>query len=381
MSQPRTKRKRNWFWAGVALLSVGAFFWCVLVFMIVIEPPEEDGIVLATFVVIPAVLTGIGVYCMRRSRKPPADNIVHYDLTMSSNEAEAGTKTLLVRRNKRLEVGIPAGVSNGSLVKLSGALEITDGHYGDILIHIKVIKHYRKSIFRTFGFWSSILCIPGIFAPVANIVFFTSAVILGGLQFRRHVSKYSVAGFALGLAGLVFFVVLNVHILNYPPSPSHIYTNEVRETGGDHKPIELINNPYAKDSSYDELLAFIQTDTTDRNLYIETFFWGYVCTDYAEDVHNNAEAAGIRAAWVGIDFEGEETGHAVNAFETTDKGLVYIDCTQTDNVAYVEKGKEYGWIDLDEAYSPSYSYYEECKEVWQELYGSLGVVEEVHIHW
>jgi hypothetical protein len=381
VNPPIVKRKGNWFWAGVALLSVGAFFWCVLGFAIGLELPEEDGIVLAIVVVISSVLTGIGAYCVRRSRKLPADNIVHYDLTMSSNEAQAGTKTLLVRRNKRLEVSIPAGVSNGSLVKLSGALEITDGQYGDILIHIKVRKYYRKSVFRTFGFWSLILCIPGSFATVGNLMFFIMAIILGSLQFRRHVSKYSVAGFALGLAGLVFFIVLNVHILNYPPSPSHIYTNEIREIGGDYKPIELINNPDAKNPSYDELLAFIQTDTTDRNLYIETFFWGYVCTDYAEDVHNNAEVAGIRAAWVSMYFEGEEIGHAINAFVTTDKGLVYIDCTQTDTVAYVEEGKEYGCIDLAEAYSPSYSFYDEYKEVWQEVYESLGVVEELYIHW
>jgi len=315
-----------------------------------------------------------------------SNDTVHYELILSFNEAEAGTKRVLVRKNKRLEVSIPAGVSNDSLVKLTGALQITDGHYGDILIHIKLRKHYRKRVFKTLGFWSLILCIPAVFLPVANIVFFLTAVILGGLQFRRYVTKCSVAGFALGMAGLVFFVVLNVHILNYPSSPSHIYTvnpwgDEVRVIGGDYKPIELINNTYAKNPSYDELLAFIQSDTTNEKLFIETFFWGYICTDYAEDVHNNAEAAGIRAAFVAVYFEGDEIGHALNAFETIDKGLVYIDCTQWDTIAYIEKGKEYGCIDLDKAYSPAYSFYEEYKEAWEEVYGPLGVVEQIHIRW
>jgi hypothetical protein len=52
-----------------------------------------------------------------------------------------------------------------------------------------------------------------------------------------------------------------------------------------------------------------------------------VCADFAETLHNNAEKAGWRAAYVGIDLAGSERGHALNAFQTTDQGLVYIDCT------------------------------------------------------
>lgn len=323
-----------------------------------------------------------------------SNDTVHYELTINLNEAKSGTKRILIRKDKRLEVTIPAGVSNGSVLKLTGALQITDDIYDDIIIHIRVRKHYRKRVFKTFGFWSLILCIPGIFInteyggyyPVSNQVFFLTAVILGVLQFRRYVSKYSIAGFALGLAGLVFSGVLMVHILNYPPSPSHIYTvdhwgDEVRVTGGDYRPIELVNNPYAENPSYDELLAFIQTETTNEKLFIHTFFWGYICTDYAEDVHNNAEAAGIRAALVVIYFEEDEMGHALNAFETIDKGLVYIDCTSWDTVAYIEKGKEYGCIDLDEVYSTEYSYYEKNKQIWQLIYPSPGIVEEIQINW
>jgi hypothetical protein len=52
----------------------------------------------------------------------------------------------------------------------------------------------------------------------------------------------------------------------------------------------------------------------------------FVCADFAEMLHNNAEKAGWRAAFVGITLSGGET-HALDAFETTDLGLVYIDCT------------------------------------------------------
>jgi len=168
----------------------------------------------------------------------------------------------------------------------------------------------------------------------------------------------------------------------------YIYDNGTIQIGGDGEPIELIDNPDAVNPSYAELLAFIIEDATDTNEYI---IGQYVCADFAEDVHNNAEAAGIRAAWVGIDFEEDEEGHALNAFETTDEGLVYIDCTGSnrekeldtvqesdegsisfmkpiprDTIAYVEIGKEYGVIYTTKATSLSYDFYLEYQKAWQE---------------
>jgi len=172
-------------------------------------------------------------------------------------------------------------------------------------------------------------------------------------------------------------------------NPRYIYENGAVVVRGDGEPIELINNPNAINPTYAELVAFIKEDSTDEHPYTNGSFFPvsllYVCSDFAEDVHNNAEAAGIRAAWVGIDFEGNDDGHALNAFETTDKGLVYIDCTgreffpslrkynatSWDKVAYVEVGKEYGVIDIAKAKSPSYSFYEEYKQKWQEYEGML----------
>lgn len=172
-------------------------------------------------------------------------------------------------------------------------------------------------------------------------------------------------------------------------NPRYIYENGAVVVRGDGEPIELINNPNAINPTYAELVAFIKEDSTDEHPYTNGSFFPvsllYVCSDFAEDVHNNAEVAGIRAAWVGIDFEGNDDGHALNAFETTDKGLVYIDCTgreffpslrkynatSWDKVAYVEVGKEYGVIDIAKAKSPSYSFYEEYKQKWQEYEGML----------
>ncbi|MFC2041213.1 hypothetical protein ACFLTY_02690 [Chloroflexota bacterium] len=51
-----------------------------------------------------------------------------------------------------------------------------------------------------------------------------------------------------------------------------------------------------------------------------------VCADFADRLHNNAEKAGLRCGFV------LGTMHAFNVFETTDKGLIYIDDTGTSGL-------------------------------------------------
>jgi len=63
---------------------------------------------------------------------------VHYEMTITAEEARLGTKKILSRQGKKLEVSVPAGVKTGSTVKLTNALQVTDGHTGDILIQVKV---------------------------------------------------------------------------------------------------------------------------------------------------------------------------------------------------------------------------------------------------
>jgi hypothetical protein len=86
---------------------------------------------------------------------------------------------------------------------------------------------------------------------------------------------------------------------------------------------EFLNNDEAIDVTWQELKDFLRRDSTDRNPYVQG---EYMCGDFARDVHNNAEEQRIRAAWVAIELEGRPS-HALNAFITTDQGLVFIDCT------------------------------------------------------
>jgi hypothetical protein len=147
--------------------------------------------------------------------------------------------------------------------------------------------------------------------------------------------------------------------------------------GGDGEPIILIDNPEADNPTYEELLLFIGIDDTDQKDYIPL---SYVCGDFAETLHNNAEEFGYKTAYVTVTFEEDVEMHALNAFETVDKGLVYVDCTgrniftphyfgepvidSCDKIAYIEVGEVYGCISADKATSPDYSFYETYSAKW-----------------
>ena len=167
-------------------------------------------------------------------------------------------------------------------------------------------------------------------------------------------------------------------------SRSDVYVDEIPYVKASGSDVRLVNYKNATDPSWAELIAFLQRDATDERLYEEDVF---ACADFAELLHNNAEAAGIKAAYVGVDFV-VGAGHALNAFNTTDKGLVYVDCTSGfsspvvaeltdsgdgseacahDKIAYVLEGNEYGVISMDKAASLEYRFYEEYEQNWAAL--------------
>jgi len=92
---------------------------------------------------------------------------------------------------------------------------------------------------------------------------------------------------------------------------------------GDQPYVNLKNNPSAKDPTFAEVVAFIKSDQTDKIPYSSS----YQCDQSARDVHNNAEAAGIRTAYVSIQLSNPNDLQFCDAFQTTDKGLIYVDCT------------------------------------------------------
>jgi thioredoxin 1 len=70
--------------------------------------------------------------------RPDEAAIVNYELALTEEEARQGAARVLTRNGKRLQVTIPAGVVTGSTVKLTNALQTTDGKAGHIIINIKV---------------------------------------------------------------------------------------------------------------------------------------------------------------------------------------------------------------------------------------------------
>ena len=75
-----------------------------------------------------------------------------------------------------------------------------------------------------------------------------------------------------------------------------------------------------KDPTYAEVIAFLERDTTDSNEYIEGI---YECQHFVRDICDNAEAEGFRCAYVGLRYPAQ--GHAIVAFNTVDRGLVYFE--------------------------------------------------------
>jgi hypothetical protein len=126
----------------------------------------------------------------------------------------------------------------------------------------------------------------------------------------------------------------------------------------------LVRNPNAHDPSWAELKSFLEADPTDREIYDAST---HACGVFAEELYNNAEAKGIRAGYVDVGFIGEEDHHALNAFRTTDYGLIYIDDTgagyQTvtpgmespasyNKICFVHEGEPYECLGI-EGVSPS----------------------------
>jgi hypothetical protein len=125
--------------------------------------------------------------------------------------------------------------------------------------------------------------------------------------------------------------------------------------------INMINNPEAHDPTYQELIAAIINDQTDKIAYQEGVF---TCGDFAERVHNNLEKLGIKSGIVRLDYIDKPTNHAANVFKTTDKGIVFISCIDQDKIGKYEIGKERVYTTLD-----------------GESYTATGIVKTITVYW
>ena len=97
-----------------------------------------------------------------------------------------------------------------------------------------------------------------------------------------------------------------------------------------------------KNPTFEEVKDFILRDSISLNKFILN---QYECRHFATDVNNNAEAEGLRCAFVLLCYgQGQ---HAVIAFDTVDRGLVYIE-PQTDAAIHPQVGGEYQGMEIKE---------------------------------
>lgn len=91
--------------------------------------------------------------------------------------------------------------------------------------------------------------------------------------------------------------------------------------------------------TYSEARYFINNDNTNKIPYEPVNF---TCAHYAQGVNNNAEDMGIACAVVILNFN--QSSHAIIAFNTTDRGMVYFEPQTDDVVVNLEIGNDY-WTD------------------------------------
>lgn len=117
--------------------------------------------------------------------------------------------------------------------------------------------------------------------------------------------------------------------------------------------IYLSDNSDCSKKSLKDVVKFLLNDTTITNRYIRG---EYDCSQFSQDLVNNATNNGILAFPVIIKFGNVDTEHAITTFPTTDKGLVYIDGTGYSNhkcspinykiVTNLTKGQDLGTTEL-----------------------------------
>lgn len=92
---------------------------------------------------------------------------------------------------------------------------------------------------------------------------------------------------------------------------------------------------YAFNPTHEELLKFLKTNNVDENEYVDP---EYTCGEFAQDLHNDAEADWIKGGFVSIQTDDGSFKHIFNMFETTDAGTVYVDCIGGDYIVTFENG-------------------------------------------
>ncbi len=103
-----------------------------------------------------------------------------------------------------------------------------------------------------------------------------------------------------------------------------------------------------RDPTYREMKDFLSRDKTDLNKFrANTIFWydWYNCVHFSRDFKMNATKEGIRCAYVKIyrlNKFNKKKAHALVVFNTTDKGVIFIEPQADTEMKVVIGGKYWG---------------------------------------
>jgi hypothetical protein len=100
--------------------------------------------------------------------------------------------------------------------------------------------------------------------------------------------------------------------------------------------ITLVSSVNLRNPTYLETQQFITLDKTESHKYIEE---SYTCINFATDFRNNALRAGYECDYVFVYFP-DSRSHVLNCFNTTDKGLVFVE-PQLDCFVNLTVGRSY----------------------------------------
>lgn len=175
----------------------------------------------------------------------------------------------------------------------------------------------------------------GMVILLAGLVLLDVLVYLGvlGGNFDMEVNAAFRDGFNLGYAETYDEGYQEAHEKAYDKGYNKGYEISLALDSGE----QTSNLVELRNLTYTELVEFLAADRTDSNEFVSG---EYVCFDFAAELNNSAEASGIRAAYVRI--RSKEWAHAVVAFETVDRGVIFIE-PQSDMAVELTIGKPYPW--------------------------------------
>jgi hypothetical protein len=126
---------------------------------------------------------------------------------------------------------------------------------------------------------------------------------------------------------------IRAKVTEKPAQPA--WSNGSSNTGSSENTTSANRTITLKNPTFREVKDFILKDPTSRNQFI---LYKYECRHFATDVDNNANAAGLNCGFALLCYDRGQ--HAVVAFDTTDRGLIFIE-PQTDAAIDVEIGGTY----------------------------------------